>query len=123
MYHSPIQKQKGVSLSRLLVWSEILIFTSILGMKLIPVYMEHATIKKALVAISKDVTLQSAPLSEIRLLFDKRAQIDNIKTIRGKDIEINLEKEQKVLSVKYSVKTPLFANIALIIDFEASSNQ
>lgn len=123
MYHSTMRKQKGASLSSLLVWSVVLIFISILGMKLIPVYMEYGTIKKALTTIAKDPAFQDTPPGQIRLSFDKRAQIDNIKVINGKDIEISLEKEGKVLSVKYSVKTPLFSNISLVIDFEASSNQ
>jgi len=121
-YHTMLQKQKGVSLSGLLVWSVILIFIAISGLRIIPAYIEYSTIKKNLTAIVKETDSQNMDLNQIRLSFSKRAQIDNIKSVSGQDIRINRENGQIVLSAGYTTKIPLISNISLNIDFEATSD-
>lgn len=122
MYYKAIRQQRGLSLSSLLVWSIILTLVAIFGMKLAPVYIEHAAIKKNLTAIVKETNLQDADFSQIRLSFSKRAQIDNIKSVSGQDIKINRENGRLVLSAKYTTKMPLISNLSLHIDFEAISD-
>ena len=116
------KEQQGISLSGLLIWSVVVVMIVILGMRLLPSYMEHAAIKRALVTMANDPSLQQASLREIRQSFDKRASIDDIKSVHSRDLEMKREGGQTVLSVSYSVKTPLFANISLYIDFTAASN-
>lgn len=123
MRHVMRKKQQGIGLSGLLIWSAVVVIIAILGMKLIPSYIEYAAIKRALVAIASDPSLQNAHPREIRQSFDKRVTIDNIATVNSRDIEISKVGEQIVLSVSYSVKKPLFANVSLDIDFTAASNQ
>ncbi|MCW5600637.1 DUF4845 domain-containing protein [Nitrosomonas sp.] len=116
-------KQRGVGLSGMLIWSALVVVIVILGMKLIPSFVEYSSIKRALVAIANEANAQNARPAEIRESFNKRATIDNIKAINGRDIEIRKEGSKIVLSVSYAVKTPLFANVSLYIDFNATSNQ
>lgn len=122
MYYTTIRKQRGLSLSNLLIWSIILVLIAIFGMKLAPVYIEHSTITKNLKAIAKETEVQNGDLNQIKLSFSKRAQIDNIKSISGQDIKINRENGRVVLSAKYTVKIPLISNISLNIDFESMSH-
>lgn len=123
MRHINMKKQQGVSLSGLLMWSVILILVAVVGMKLVPAFTEYAAIKKNLLAIVSDTGLRDAPLAEMRKSFDKRAQIDDIKTVTGKDLELSKEGGTPVLSVSYSVKTPLVANVFLYIEFNARSGK
>jgi hypothetical protein len=120
-YHTMRQKQKGISLSSLLVWAVILILVAISGLKIAPAYIEFASIQKNLSAIVKDINSQSADLNQIRVLFSKRAQIDNIKSINAQDIKINKESGRIVLSASYMVRIPLVSNLSLTIDFDAVS--
>ncbi|MBY0483953.1 DUF4845 domain-containing protein [Nitrosomonas sp.] len=121
-YRKTLQKQKGISLSGLLVWSVILILIAISGLKIAPAYIEFSTIQKNLTAIAKDTNSQNMDLSQIRLLFNRRAPIDNIKSINGQDIKINKENGRIVLSAEYTTKIPLIANLSLTIDFEPISD-
>lgn len=120
-YHTMRQKQKGISLPGLLVWAVILILIAISSLKIAPAYIEFSTIKKNLSAIVKDMNAQSADLNQIRMSFNKRAQIDNIKSINAQDIKINKENGRVVLSVSYTVRIPLVSNLSLTIDFDAAS--
>ncbi len=121
-YHKSLQKQQGISLSSLLVWSVILILIAISGLRIAPAYIEYSTIQKNLTAIIKDTNSQNMDLNQIRLSFNKRASIDNIKSISGQDIKINQENGRIVLSAEYTTKIPLIANLSLNIDFEAISD-
>ena len=122
MYPSISKKQQGISLSGLMIWSFVLILVSIVGMKLIPAYIENATIKRTLLAVATESNLRTNN-QEIRQSFNRRASIDNIKAINGQDIVIDKKSDKVVLSTNYSVKIPLLANISLYIDFTAASNQ
>ena len=115
-------KQRGLTLTGMLFWSVVLVLVAVLGMKVVPVYIENGTIKKNLVAIANETSLQNANAGQIRLAFTKRAQIDNISAITAKDIKITRDKGQNQLRVDYSVNVPLFANISLQIDFETESD-
>ncbi len=123
MRHDVMYKQRGAGLSGLFLWSFVLFFVAVLGMKLVPVYIENAAIKKTLIAIANDPVLQNGTKAEIRTSFNKRAQIDDISVVDEGDIEFNKENGQAVLSIIYSVKTPLFANISLYLDFNVRSDE
>lgn len=123
MRYGTMQKQYGLSLSGLLLWSVILVIGAVTAMKIVPAYTEFALVKKALVSVAKNPELKDGPVSQIRAAFDKQATIDNIKVIAGKDIEVSHESGQPVLAVNYPVKIPLVANASLYIDFSAASNK
>lgn len=123
MRHDVMYKQRGAGLSGLFLWSFVLFFVAVLGMKLVPVYREYAAIKSTLIAIGNDPILQNGTKAEIRRSFNKRAQIDDISVVDEGDIEFNKENGQVVLSIIYSVKTPLFANISLYLDFNVRSDE
>ena len=114
-------QQKGVSLSGLLMWSVVLVMVAIFGMKLIPVYIEYASIQKALVGIASDANFKDTKPRQIRESFIKRSQIDNISAVSAKDIEIKKENKQRILEINYSVTVPVVANISLFIEFNATS--
>lgn len=115
-------RQQGVTLSGLLLWSVVIVMVTIFGMRLIPSYIEYAAVKRALVATASDPALKEAGISALRQGFNKRASIDDIKAVSGKDMVIEKQNNQIVMRVSYTVKKPLFANISILIDFEASSH-
>ncbi len=123
MYYGTYRtQQRGISLSGLLIWSVVLVMVAILGMKLAPVYIEYATIQKALVGIASDPNFKDTTPRQIRESFLKRSQIDDIRAVTGNDIEIKKENKQRILEVNYSVTVPVVANISLFIEFNATSH-
>jgi hypothetical protein len=115
-------RQFGLSFSGFLIGVFILLAVSLLGMKLIPAYLQNAQITRLFVAIAHDPEMQRASKREIRNSFVKRASIDNITSISAEDIEVDSSAGSLVLSTQYSVKLPLVANVSLCIDFKSVSN-
>lgn len=112
-----MHRQQGITLGGFLVVAVILAFGALLAFKVIPHYMEFWAIKKTMTATVRDPTLQEASVAEIRSAFDRRADIDNITAVKGRDIVVSKEGGALVLSTSYQVKVPLFANVSLLIDF------
>jgi len=115
------RKQLGLSLGALMVGAFVFIILALLGMKVAPSYLEFYTIKKAVVALSAEK--RGASPNDIRKAFDQRAQVDDISTIKGSDLEITKEGNEVVINAAYRKEIPLFGNVGLHIDFAASSKE
>ncbi|OGS99345.1 MAG: DUF4845 domain-containing protein [Gallionellales bacterium RIFCSPLOWO2_12_FULL_59_22] len=116
-------KQRGFSFSTFIFGAVILVFASIFGMKLIPVYMQDAQIKNILVLLANDPEMQNGSPRAILQSFSNRADIDNITAIKAEDIEIAKDGASLVLSASYDVKIPLAGNVSLYLEFNPSSDQ
>ncbi len=111
--------QRGLTLGGLIVWLFILAIVALLGMKLVPAYMEYGTARNAIEAIARERNA-STP-AEVRRAFESRAAIDDINTVKGSDLEITKEGGETVISFAYRKEVPLFANVGVYMDFAASS--
>lgn len=116
-----MNRQRGVSLSGLMMGIALLIPIALLGMKVTPSVIEYYKILKAVKAVGTDSALQGAAVPDIRKAFDKRADIDNFTKVGPADIEVTKEAGQLVVAFSYQDKIPLFANVSLVIDYEGSS--
>ncbi len=114
-------RQRGVSLFGLLIWSAILILAAIGGMKIIPAYIQDAEIKSILSTIVNDAEMQGAQSKDIRESFSKRAMMNNINVVTANDIEIVKDARGLSLSISYQVKIPLVGNASLLLEFNPSS--
>jgi len=112
---------RGVTITGLIIVLFILVVVATFGMKLLPAYIEYGTAKKAINAIPRDGTGASTP-QEVRRNFDARAQIDNIESLKGSDLEIRREGGGMVIGFAYRKEVPLVSNVGLYIDFAASSS-
>jgi Tfp pilus assembly major pilin PilA len=116
-----MRKQKGMTLIGMLFIAVIIGFTAIIGMKLFPAYLEFFQIKKNL----KSIKNQGGPemtVKDAKLAFEKRAAIDDIKSITANDLEIKGTGADMTIEASYSLKVPLVYNVSACLDFSASSN-
>jgi len=115
------KRQRGVSLSGLLIWVVILIFAAIGGMKVVPAYIQDTEIKNILFTIANDPEMQAAQARSIRDSFSKRAMMNNINVVTADDIEIVKDARGLSLSISYQAKIPLAGNASLLLEFNPSS--
>lgn len=113
--------QRGVSLNGLMIGGVIFALLALLTMKVLPEWIEYGKILKVVKATAADSSLKEAPIAQVRSAFEKRADIDVIKSVTAQDIEIGKDSGELVISFAYTKKIPLFANASLVFDFEGSS--
>lgn len=115
------KNQQGMTFFGVMFVGMIIVFGAILLMKLIPPYLEFWSVQKVIGVMAKDSGLPGMTPQEIRSSFDRRATIDNVTVINGRDLEITKERGETVISASYSVTVPIAGNMSALIEFEAST--
>jgi len=116
-----MKTQRGLGFIGMLLVLIGVVFVAIIGMKLVPAYIEYFTIKKAVNSIVQSGELRGGQVADVRKAFDRRATIDEITAITPADLEITKEGNEIVIGYAYQKKVPLFSNISLLIDFAGST--
>ena len=114
-----LKRQRGVSMLGVLVICIAVVLIAVGALKLIPTYLEFRNIKAAAIS-AKD---GGKTVIEIQKAFDRAANINDITTISGKDLEITKEGNNNiVVSFKYDKKIPMFYNVSVLIEYAGSSD-
>ncbi len=116
-----MNRQRGVTFVGMVFIAGLIVFAAIIGLKLIPAYIEYATVVNHLREIARSPEARASSPKEIQTMFNKRAQIDAIEVIKGDDVEVDKDGDQVVLRTAYSTKIKLFGNLSACIDFVATS--
>lgn len=106
------KKQRGASLIGILFIGGILVFLGVVGAQVVPVYTEYRMIGKAINRVK-----EAASPAEVRTNFDKAAQIDNIKSITGKDLMFTQEGAKTVISFAYTKEIHLAGPAYLLLKY------
>ena len=60
-------------------------------------------------------------MGEVRTAFGKRAEINDIKSISGEDLEITKDGNGLVIEFAYTARVPLAGNASLVFEFAGTS--
>ena len=118
-----MHKQRGMTFIGLVFVIAGIVFVAVIGMKLLPAYMEYMSVKKAITKIAKEPTFASMSNKDIVDTFDRSATIDNISVVKGRDLDITKDESGTVVSVEYQTIVPLVANVSALLDFEATTDR
>jgi Domain of unknown function (DUF4845) len=108
--------QRGMTFWGTLVVLSALLLLGTVGMKTLPAYLEFNAVKTAIKKIGRD-SGSGATKKDVVDAFNRQASIDNIDSIKGAELSY----EGGVVSANYQVVVPLFGNISILLDFEATS--
>lgn len=109
-------RQRGVSFIGLLFVGGILVFGGIVAAQVFPTLIEYQAIDKA-ANKSKD----GGSVAEVRRIFDKARDIDDIKSISGKDLDVTKEGDKTVVAFAYSREIHLGGPAYLLLKYSGRS--
>jgi hypothetical protein len=115
-------KQRGVSLTGLIVTLCVLGFIAVMAAKLMPAYVEYFTVKKMFAAMDQAGDLKGT-VRDIRRSFDTRNAIEDVKSVKGEDLEITKEGGETVITATWSNKVPLVSNVSACLDFMVTTSK
>lgn len=119
MYRQQIYKQKGISLVGLIVVLAILAMIGILAAKIVPTVLEYNAISNAIVKAKAS----GNSVSEIRMSFNKSAEVNYITSISSSDLEIVKEGEGFEVSFAYDKKIPLVGPASILIEYTGTTRK
>ncbi len=117
-----LKKQSGATLVGMLFVGAMLFFVAVIAMKLFPAYQEYFSVKTVIRAMNKE-SLSSMSKKEIQDSFNRRADTSYVTVIHGSDLIIDKNSAgETTVAAQYQVITPLFGNISVMMDFNASAD-
>src|SRR5690606_36322902 len=93
-------KQSGLSLISVLIVGAFAAFFLLLGFRTVPAVNEYMSIKRILPLVAEEGD-NGASMSQIRGSFNRRAQIDNIESVRGEDLIITKQGGCVLIEIEY----------------------
>ncbi|WP_374411938.1 DUF4845 domain-containing protein [Hydrogenophaga sp.] len=110
------QQQRGLTFFGLLFVGIFLAFAGVTLAQVVPTYVEYMAVQKAAKKAAEGTTV-----AEVRAIFDKAAQIDDITTISGKDLQIGKQGNTVVVSFDYAREIHLVGPAYLVMKYSGSS--
>ena len=107
-------RQRGLSFFGLVFFGVFAVAAFAIGGQSIPIVLEYNAIKKAATKAARD----GSTVEAIRASFDKAAQIDDIASIKGSDLEITKRNDKIVVSFQYSREIALAGPAFLVYRFQ-----
>jgi len=115
-------QQRGLTMIGFLFVAFVLVMVAMVGMKLVPAYIEFFSVKKVLASMGQDSDLKSKSNQEIRNDFIKRANVSYVTVVKPEDLSVDRSGGVPVISAEYEFRTKLVGNVSLVVDFSASSD-
>jgi len=109
-------QQAGLSFVGLLFVVGLLACLGVLAAQVFPTAVEYQTVVKGVQKASEGNTV-----AEVRQIFDKAAQIDDIKSITAKDLEITKEGDRVVVKFAYNKEIHMFGPAYLLLKYAGRS--
>jgi hypothetical protein len=112
-------RERGVSLSGLLVVLVVLGALALLAIKTVPAFIEYRAVKDA-IARAKAT---GGSVREIQQAFDKTAGVNDVTAITGRDLVITRDNGEVEVSFEYEKRIPLAGNATLLLDFSGTTDK
>lgn len=112
----PRSRQRGISFLGLLFVGVVLATLGVIGAQVFPTFIEYQAIGKAAVKASSGSTVP-----EVRAIFDKAADIDNISSIKGKDLDVTKDGDKTVVGFSYQREIHLVGPAFLTLKYAGRS--
>jgi hypothetical protein len=115
-----MRKQSGISLWSLIITLGVLGFLGVMAAKLMPAYVEYFAVKKMFSAMEQGGDLKGS-VRDIRASYEKRNAIEDVKSVRGDDLEVSKEGGEAVITANWSVRIPMVSNVNACLDFSVTT--
>ncbi len=118
------KRQRGLSFVSLIAIVGILGFSVVIGLKLIPIYMDSWKIDGVMDAVISEPGINQQSRKEIIDNMLKRLDIDAVDAVNYRNYKESLtvakRKNRTTINIHYWVETPLIGNLTLAAEFEKS---
>ncbi|WP_423197740.1 MULTISPECIES: DUF4845 domain-containing protein [unclassified Cupriavidus] len=113
-----IYKSRGFSIWSLLVIIVVLLCAVLPAVKSIPSVLEYFSVRRA-VSFARD---HATNRQEVATYFDKQAQIEQISSIKGEDLNVTEDDTGRVRAIDFSYRTviPVYGSVSLLITYSGT---
>lgn len=118
------KRQRGLSFLGLVVLVGVLGFAAVIGLKLIPIYMDSWKIDGVMKAVISDSETKQLSRKEVIEALLKRLDIDAVDAVNysnyADSLTVTKKQNNTTIDIYYRVETPLLGNLSLVAEFDKS---
>ena len=118
------KRQRGISFLGLIALVGILGFAAVIGLKLIPIYMDAWRLDGVMNAVINEAGINQMSKREVGNAMLKRLDIDAVDAVNYRNhkesMTITKRNNSITIDIFYRVETPLIGNLSLIAEFDKS---
>jgi len=111
------KRQQGLSITGWIMFIAIGLFFVLLGVRMVPSYMEFHSMSKILESIRDDAKYRQAPPKELRKIFNRRININSIYDFNQKYLKIDRSKGKTSMILDYEITKPVAGNVSVVMKF------
>ena len=116
-----VRKQCGMTMLSWLIVLAVVVFFILVGIKMVPTYLENYSIKQVLENMENDRKVRSMSPAEMKKSFFKRLKINSVYEFDRNAIKIKKEKFGTRFALDYEIRKPVAGNVAIIMTFSESA--
>ena len=109
-------RQRGISFIGILFVGGVLAFAGVIAAQVFPTLVEFQAITKA-----ANKAAEGNTVPEVRMIFDKAAAIDDIKSISAKDLEVGKDGDKVIVSFAYNKEIHIGGPAYLLLKYSGRS--
>jgi len=113
----PFKKQQGLTFISLLLILGLIGFFVLLAFKIIPIYLDHSKVSKALAAVKAMPGIESKSESEIRSALGKQFEMNYVYDVNQKDVKVLKHGTYLKVTIEYEVAKKLVGNLSALAEF------
>lgn len=115
---NPPVRQKGLSMLSWMIVVGVAVFFFVLGMKLVPSYLEFYSVQSVLQSVQQDPKMRDSSGREIRDSIIKRLKINGVYDFDRDSISVKKDKNRINVRVVYEIRKNMAGNIDAVMHFE-----
>ncbi len=109
-------RQRGISFLGLIFVGGVLAVVGVVAAQVFPTFVEYQSVLKA-----TNKSTEGSTVAEVRRIFDNAANIDNINSIKGSDLEVSKDGDKVVVSFAYQREIHLAGPAYLTLKYRGRS--
>jgi len=113
-------RQRGMTVIGMLLVMIVVAFVALIGMKVVPMYVQYYSIKSTIESIRKEPQVAQMTQMDIQNAIQKRFDIGYVDNISARDLKIRNERSGRVLDLIYQDERSLFYGLSVVLKVNES---
>jgi hypothetical protein len=113
-------RQQGMTVIGMLLVMIVVAFVALIGMKVVPMYVQYFSIKSTIESIRKEPQVAQMTPMDIQNAIQKRFDIGYVDNISARDLKIRNERSGRVLDLIYQDERSLFYGLYVVLKVNES---
>ena len=113
-------RQRGMTVIGMLLVMIVVAFVALIGMKVVPMYVQYYSIKSTIESIRKEPQVAQMTPMDIQNAIQKRFDIGYVENISARDLKIRNERSGRVLDLIYQDERSLFYGLSVVLKVNES---